>query len=81
MKFELYKDIVLIKNIDDKNLKTGDIGTIVEYHSIPDKEPGYSVEFFDLLGNTVAVVTVPESWLRSPTHRDIPSTRNYMKAE
>ncbi|WP_293332099.1 DUF4926 domain-containing protein [Microcoleus sp. CAWBG58] len=26
---------------------------------------GYSVEFFDLLGNTVAVATLPGSYLRS----------------
>jgi hypothetical protein len=39
------------------------------------KEEGYSVEFFDMTGNTVAVVTVPESALRLPTPADRPTVR------
>ena len=38
-------------------------------------EIGYSVEFFDMTGQTVAVVTVPASSLREPTPRDVPSVR------
>ncbi|MEG4115046.1 MULTISPECIES: hypothetical protein [unclassified Microcoleus] len=36
-------------------------------------ETGYSVELFDLLGNTVAVARLPGSYLRSPTSADIPT--------
>ena len=53
----------------------GDIGTVVERHEVPDKEVGYSLEFFDLTGHTVAVVTVPGSQLRAPTAADRPSVR------
>lgn len=70
MNFELYTDVILLKDIPEENLETGDVGTIVESHHVEGLETGYSVEFFDLLGDTVAVVTIPESWLRIPTHED-----------
>jgi hypothetical protein len=35
----------------------------------------YSVEFFDMTGNTVAVVTLPASALRLPTPADRPAVR------
>jgi hypothetical protein len=38
-------------------------------------DEGYSVEFFDMTGNTVAVVTVPASALRLPTPADRPAVR------
>jgi hypothetical protein len=38
-------------------------------------EEGYSVEFFDMTGNTVAVVTLPASALRVPTPADRPAVR------
>ncbi|MCC3476296.1 MAG: DUF4926 domain-containing protein [Microcoleus sp. PH2017_15_JOR_U_A] len=42
------------------------MGTVVEQHHIEGLETGYSVEFFDLLGNTIAVVMLPGIYLRSP---------------
>ena len=41
--------------------------------SVP--EEGYSVEFFDMTGNTVAVVVLPASALRQPTPADRPAVR------
>jgi hypothetical protein len=38
-------------------------------------EEGYSVEFFDMAGNTVAVATLPASALRQPTAADRPAVR------
>jgi hypothetical protein len=35
----------------------------------------YSVEFFDMTGNTVTVVTLPASALRMPTPPDRPAAR------
>lgn len=66
---ELYTDAILLRNIPDDNLHAGDIGTIVEKHQVRGQEIGYSLEFFDLLGRTVAVVTVPQTWLQIPTHQ------------
>jgi hypothetical protein len=80
MDFQLYTDVVLLQDMPDDDLQAGDIGTVVERHDVAGLEPGYSVEFFDLLGNTVAVTTVPGSWLRLPTHQDRPMARTVPRA-
>ena len=76
MPFELYSDVILTRDIADDGLRAGDLGTVVERHVVPGvPEEGYSVEFFDMTGNTVAVVTVPASALRVPTPADRPAVR------
>ncbi|AFZ06088.1 hypothetical protein Osc7112_1571 [Oscillatoria nigro-viridis PCC 7112] len=69
---KLYSDVILLCNLPEEGLYAGDIGTVVEQHHLEGLETGYSVEFFDLLGNTIAVATLPGSYLRSPTSADIP---------
>jgi len=50
--------------------------TRTQRHAVPAvTEDGYSVEFFDMTGNTVAVVTLPASALRLPTPADRPAVR------
>ncbi|WP_026098247.1 DUF4926 domain-containing protein [Kamptonema formosum] len=75
MNCELYSDVILLCDLPEEGLFAGDVGTVVEQHHVEGLETGYSVEFFDMLGNTVAVVTLPESSLRSPTRADRPSVR------
>jgi hypothetical protein len=70
-----YQDVVLLRDIPEQGLCAGDVGTVVERHDVPGRETGYSVEFFDMLGNTVAVVTLPASALRTPTRVDPPAVR------
>ena len=75
MDLKLYADVILLQDIPAEGLVAGDIGTVVERHDVQGLEPGYSVEFFDLLGNTLAVVTVPASLLRAPVLGDRPVVR------
>lgn len=76
MGFELYSDVILIRDIAEQGLQTGDVGTVVEPHVMPGVgEEGYSVEFFDMAGNTVAVVILAASALRLPTPADRPAVR------
>lgn len=75
MSYQLYSDVILLCDRPEEGLYAGDVGTVVEQHHVDSLETGYSVEFFDMLGNTVAVVTLPESSLRSPTRTDRPSVR------
>jgi hypothetical protein len=76
MAFELYSDVILTRDFSERGLRSGDVGTVVERHVVPDvSEEGYSVEFFDMTGNTVGVVTVPASALRLPTRADRPAVR------
>jgi hypothetical protein len=76
MPFELYNDVILTRDIAERGLRSGDVGTVVERHAAPGMaEEGYSVEFFDMTGNTVAVITVPAAALRMPTPADRPAVR------
>ena len=78
---ELYKDAVLTVDMPSEGLRAGDLGTVVERHQAPGGgEAGYSVEFFDMTGRTVAVVTIPASSLRAPTSADLPSVRAVAKS-
>jgi len=63
MKFELYKDMVLTRDLPEERLKRGDIVKLVEHHVARDGEEGYSAEVFNALGETLTVITVPESAL------------------
>jgi hypothetical protein len=75
MPFELYSDVILTTDLPEEALKAGDVGTVVERHTAPGQEDGYSVEFFDMTGDAVAIVTLPAGMLRSPTHADRPAVR------
>jgi hypothetical protein len=76
MPVERFQRAILTVDLPADGLRAGDVGTVVERHDVPGaKEIGYSVEFFDMTGQTVAVVTVPASSLRAPTPQDLPSVR------
>lgn len=78
MNFQLYSDVVLVRDMVDEELFAGDVGVVVERHDAAGLETGYSVEFFDMLGNTVAVVTLPASFWRQPTQADRPAVRSQL---
>jgi len=75
MPFELYSQVVLTADLPQEDLKAGDVGTVVDRHVVPGIEDGYSVEFFDMTGRTVAVPTLGESLLRAPARSDRPAVR------
>jgi hypothetical protein len=78
---ELYRDAILTVDLPGDGLRAGDVGTIVERHEVPGAaEVGYSVEFFDMTGRTVAVVTVAARHLRAPTPADLPAVRTFAKS-
>jgi len=76
MSFELYTEVVLLADVPEAGVYTGDVGVVVERHDVAGREAGYSVECFDMLGNTVAVVVLPASLLRAPTESDRPAVRS-----
>ena len=76
MAFVLYSEVILTRDVPEEGLRAGDIGTIVERHAEPGAgEEGYSIEFFDMTGNTVVVATLPAGALRLPTPADRPAVR------
>jgi len=80
MKYKLFEEIVLNKDIPGKGLKKGDVATIVEHHPVTDGEDGYSLEIFNALGDTIAVITVPESAIERLTEDEIFSVRPLVAA-
>ncbi len=63
MRFKLYQDAALAVDLPEHRLKRGDLVKLVEHHLAPDGTGGYSAEVFNALGNTLAVITIPESAL------------------
>ena len=80
MNFQLFEEVILQIDLPTDGLLAGDVGVIVERHAVPGKETGYSVEFFDMLGGTVAVVTMPARAFRRPTSADRPFVRQAAEA-
>lgn len=65
MKFDLYRDVVLARDLPEDRLKRGDILKLVDHHVADDGEAGYSAEVLNALGETLTIVTVPESALEA----------------
>lgn len=58
----MFSRIALGVDLPEHKLRAGDVATIVEHHpGRPGQEPGSSLEVFNAIGETVAVVTVRES--------------------
>ncbi len=73
MNFQLHIDVVLLCDVPEEGLFAGDVGVVGERHEVVGRQVGYRVEFFDMLGNTVTVVALPATMLRTPTHVDRPA--------
>ena len=79
MTYKLFEEVVLLKDIPEKKLKKGDVATIVEHHPVSRGEDGYSLEVFNVLGDTIAVITVPESAIEPLTENEIFSVRSLVE--
>jgi hypothetical protein len=69
MRFELYTDAALARDIPEHRLRRGDVVKVVDHHPSPSDESGYSIEVFNAIGDTIVVTAVPESALE-PLHKD-----------
>ncbi|MBC7367891.1 MAG: DUF4926 domain-containing protein [Undibacterium sp.] len=60
------------------SIRRGAVATKGEHHAAPAPtiEPGYSVEVFNAIGETLAVLTLPESHLESLRRDEILSVRS-----
>jgi hypothetical protein len=63
---------VLAADIPEENLKTGDVGTVVLVHR---DGAGFEVEFATLVGETLAVVTLPTDTVRPVAGDEIAHVR------
>ena len=76
MKYELFQQVALARDIPEKRLRRGDLATVVEHHPDSEREPGYSIEVFNALGETITVTVVPESFLQELTADEILHVRS-----
>ena len=67
MKFPLYSRVAFAVDVPAEGIRKGDIATVVDHHPAPSSgvPAGYSVEVFNAVGDTLAVLTLPESDLES----------------
>ena len=61
MKYRLFEEVFLLRDIPERALQPGDVATVVDHHPVSGGEDGYSLEVFNVFGETIAVLTVPES--------------------
>lgn len=74
---QLFQEVVLAIDVLAKGLQKGDVATIIEEHPVVDGEEGHTLEVFNTLDDTIAVVTVPESAIVSMTAGEVLSVRSY----
>lgn len=76
MAFSLYSKVALKVDVPLHKLRKGDVATIVEAHAgRAGLEQGYSLEVFNAVGETLAVVTVSESQIEPLTNNEIMHVR------
>jgi hypothetical protein len=75
MKMDLFKRVVLRVDLPEHRLRKGDVATIIEHLPGKDCEDGYALEVFNAVGDTIAVITVPQSAVEPLTADVIPSVR------
>jgi hypothetical protein len=80
MKYELFQRVALARDLPEKQLQRGDVATIVDWHPPSGGEPGYSIEVFNALGDTIAVTAVAESCLQPLTANDVMHVRSLAEA-
>lgn len=76
MSYQLFEEVVLLADIPEKGLRRGDVATIVEHHPVPKGEDGYTLELFNALGDTIAIITVAESAIEPLTEDEIFTVRS-----
>lgn len=78
---ELYTEITLTRDIPEHNLKRGDIATVIDYVAHPQGgEDGCILEVFNVLGESIAVITVPVSAVEPLRADQVPSARTLARS-
>ena len=81
MRHELFTKVALRENFPQHNLRSGDITIVVEQHAgHAGQEPGYTLEVFNAVGETLAVVTVRESQIEPLRDNEVLHVRRLEEA-
>ncbi len=81
MRFELFSRVALAVDVPDHRLQKGDVARVVDYFPPrPNREAGYAIEVFNILGETIAVFALPESDLEALRADEVPNARHLVHA-
>ena len=76
MKYEPLIRVALADDVPKRGLRRGDVATVVERHpGRPGQEPGYTLEVFNAVGETIDVVTVRESQIEPLSANELLTVR------
>lgn len=64
--------VALTRDVPEQRLEAGDVGTVVLVHEAAN---GYTVEFMDFRGNTVAIADLPADAVRPVRDNEIAHVR------
>ena len=64
--------VVLTVDVPEHSLKRGDVGTVVLTHD----GKGYEVEFVNLQGHTLAVISLSADQVRAVSETEVPHARS-----
>ena len=81
MAYPLFTRVAFREDLSEYNLRKGDIATVVEQHEGGESlETGYSLEVFNAVGETMAVLVVGESQTESLRKNEIFHVRRFDEA-
>jgi len=77
MSLELYQRIALSRDLPEEGLKRGDIAYLLDYVPHPQGgEQGCVLEVFNAVGESISVLTVPESAIQPLRPDEVLSARS-----
>ncbi len=81
MSLPLYQRVALKRDLSEHNLRRGDVATLLDFVPHPEKgERGCVVEVFNALGESIAVIAVPESDLEGLRADEVLAVRPLARA-
>jgi len=76
MTFQLLETVVLVRDLPERDLRSGDLGAVVHVYE-PD---GFEVEFVTAAGKTQALVTLRSTDIRHVEATDVVAVRRLNKS-
>ena len=80
MKFEIYQRVALNRDLNEYQLKQGDVATLIDFVPHPSNgSEGCVLEVFSAIGESIAVVIVPITDIKPLKNHEILSVRSLVE--
>jgi hypothetical protein len=80
MNFELYQRVALNRDLEEYQLKKGDVATLIDFVPHPSNgKQGCVLEVFNATGESIAVVIVPITDIKPLRNHEILSVRSLVE--